>query len=155
MVWFHWLCIFSSLAMRSPKFLWAIWSQSQSCSRSFRTSEVVFTLCVRIIFIAWGNNSHFAMQLLFFLQNDVWGTSAEFEFEFLMTCLYLDLGSASDESCCKGNLPQPIRSTTQIWVVVCHQYRISALVSQMSFHGQTGVASWSVSCFHRLKYSEL
>ena len=53
----------------------------------------------------------------------------------LMTCHYLDLGSASDWSCCMENLIQPIRSTTQIWVVTCHQYGISALVSQTSFGG--------------------
>ena len=32
---------------------------------------------------------------------------------------------------------QPIRSTTQIWVVTRHQYGISALVSQTSFRGKT------------------
>ena len=32
---------------------------------------------------------------------------------------------------------QPIRSTTQIWVVTRHQYGISALVSQTSFGGET------------------
>ena len=35
------------------------------------------------------------------------------------------------------NLLQPIRSTTQVWVVTCHQYGISALVSQTSFHRKT------------------
>ena len=37
---------------------------------------------------------------------------------------------------------QPIRSTTQIWVVTSHQYGTSALVSQTSFRGETsgGVA---------------
>ena len=29
------------------------------------------------------------------------------------------------------------RKTTQIWVVTCHQYGISALVSQPSFSGET------------------
>ena len=55
----------------------------------------------------------------------------------LMMCHYLDLGSASDWSCRVGNLIQPIRSTTQIWVVMCHQYGISVLVSQTSFGGET------------------
>ena len=32
---------------------------------------------------------------------------------------------------------QPIRSTTKIWVVTCHQYGISALVSQASFGRET------------------
>ena len=48
-----------------------------------------------------------------------------------------DLGSASDWSCHVGNLIQPIRSTTQIWIVMRHQYGISALVSQMSFGWET------------------
>ena len=38
-----------------------------------------------------------------------------------MTCHYPDLGSASDWSYRVGNLFQPIRSTTQIWVVTRHQ----------------------------------
>ena len=54
-----------------------------------------------------------------------------------MTCHYPDLGSASDWSCHVGNLIQPIRSTTQIWVVTRHQYGISALVSQTSFRAET------------------
>ena len=48
-----------------------------------------------------------------------------------------DLGSASDWSSRMRNLIQPIRSTTQIWVVTRHQYGISALVSQTSFGGET------------------
>ena len=39
----------------------------------------------------------------------------------LMTCHYPDLGSAFDWSSRVGNLLQPIRSTTQIWVVTRHQ----------------------------------
>ena len=60
----------------------------------------------------------------------------------LVTRHYPDLGSASDWSCCEGNLLQPIRNTTQIWVVTRHQYGISALVSLTSFLGETdgGVA---------------
>ena len=67
--------------------------------------------------------------------NDVWGTSAENS--ILMKRRYQDLGSASDWSCRVGNLIQPIRRTTQIWVVTRHQYGISALVSQTSFGGET------------------
>ena len=48
-----------------------------------------------------------------------------------------DLGSASDWSCRVGNLIQPIRGTTQIWVLTRHQCGISALVSQTSFGGET------------------
>ena len=54
-----------------------------------------------------------------------------------MTRHYPDLGSASDWSCRAGNLIQPIRSTTSIWLVARHQYGISALVSQASFGGET------------------
>ena len=53
----------------------------------------------------------------------------------LMTRHYPGLGSAFDWSSRVGNLIQPIRGTTQIWVVTRHQHRISALVSQMSFGG--------------------
>ena len=35
-------------------------------------------------------------------------------------------GSASDWSCGVANLLQPSRSISQIWVVIRHQYRISA-----------------------------
>ena len=54
-----------------------------------------------------------------------------------MTRYYPDLGSASDWSCRVGSLFQPIRSTTQIWVVTRHQYGISTHVSQRSFGGAT------------------
>ena len=68
----------------------------------------------------------------------------------LMTCHHPELGNASDWSCRAGNLLQPIRSITQIWVVTRHQYGISALVSQTSFRGKPVVASPNVGCFLRL-----
>ena len=52
-------------------------------------------------------------------------------------------GSASDWLNQISHAARPIRSTrTQIWVVTCHPYGISALVSQTSFGGETsgGVA---------------
>ena len=54
-----------------------------------------------------------------------------------MTRHYQDLGSASDWSFRVGNLIQPIRGTTQIWVVTRPQYGISAVVSLTSFGGET------------------
>ena len=67
-----------------------------------------------------------------------WRPRNESRNSILMTRHYPDLGSsASDWSCRVGNLIQPIRSTTQIWVVTRHQYGISALVSQTSFGGET------------------
>ena len=37
----------------------------------------------------------------------------------------------------ENNLLQPIRSSTQIWVVMNHQYVISVPISQTSFHRET------------------
>ena len=63
-----------------------------------------------------------------------WRLRKERRNSILMTRHYPDLGgSASDWSCRVWNLLQPIRSTTQIWVVKRYQYGISALVSQTSF----------------------
>ena len=55
----------------------------------------------------------------------------------LMTGHYPDLGSASAWLNQISHAAWPIRRTTQIWVVTCHQYEISALVSQKSFGGET------------------
>ena len=66
-----------------------------------------------------------------------WRLRNERRNSILMTRHYPDLSNASDWSCRVGNLIQPIRGTTQIWVVTRHQYGISALVSQTSFGGET------------------
>ena len=55
----------------------------------------------------------------------------------VMTHQYPDLGSASDWLKQISHAAQPIRSTTQIWVVIRHQYGFSVLVSETSFHGET------------------
>ena len=49
---------------------------------------------------------------------------------------YPDLGSAFDWLNQISHAVQPIRSTTQTWVVTRHQYGISALVSQTSSGGE-------------------
>ena len=54
-----------------------------------------------------------------------------------MTHNYPDLFRATDWSCRVGNLLQPIRNSTQIWVVT-RQYGISALLTQTSFRWETG-----------------
>ena len=69
-----------------------------------------------------------------------------------MTCHYPDLGGASDWLCRVGNLIQPIRSTTQIWVVTRHQYGISALVSQTSFRGETSGSVAKCRLFSQAKH---
>ena len=64
---------------------------------------------------------------------------------------YPDMGSASDWLCHVGILLQPIRSSTQMFEVTCHQYWISAVVSQTSFCRETGVGKLqNVSFFLRL-----
>ena len=74
--------------------------------------------------LAWENSRHLAT-LLISPPNGVWSTSAE--------------------------IPYWWRGTTQIWVVTRHQYRISALVSQTSFCGETsGGAPRNVGCFLKL-----
>ena len=95
------------------------------------------------VFIAWENRQHLVMPPTVSPQNDVWEMSVEIPCKsVLMTRHYPDLGSASDWSCRLWNLLQPIRNTTQIWVVIRHQYGISVLVSQTSFRRETvgGVA---------------
>ena len=54
-----------------------------------------------------------------------------------MTRHYRDLGNSYDWSCREGDLPQPIRSTSLIWVVTRDMDGISALVPQTSIRGET------------------
>ena len=54
----------------------------------------------------------------------------------LMMCQYSDLGWAN-WLYCERNLLQPIRSTSQIWVVMRHQCGISEVFAQKSFHRKT------------------
>ena len=55
-----------------------------------------------------------------------------------MTRHYPDLGNAFVWLKQISLASRPIRTTTEIWIVMCHQYVISALVSYTSIHGQTG-----------------
>ena len=50
---------------------------------------------------------------------------------------YPDLGSVCDWLKQISHVVQPIRSTTQIWVVTRHQYGLSALFPQTSFRRET------------------
>ena len=51
-------------------------------------------------------------------------------------CHYPDLDSTSDWLKQISLVAQPIKSTTQIWVVTHYQHEISALILQKSFYGQ-------------------
>ena len=70
----------------------------------------------------------------------------------MMKCHYSDQSSASDWSCREGNLLQPIRNTTQIWVVTRHQYGISPLVPGTSFRLKLVAGLRNVACFLRLHF---
>ena len=69
-----------------------------------------------------------------------------------MTAHYPDLGCASDWLNQISHTAQPIRSTTQTWVVTRHQYGLSTLVSQTHLTGKPVVASPNVGCFLRLDF---
>ena len=66
-----------------------------------------------------------------------WRLRNERRNSILMVHHYPDLGSASDWLNQISHAARPIRSTTQIWVVTRHQYGISVLISQTSFHGES------------------
>ena len=72
-----------------------------------------------------------------------------------MTRHHPNLVSAPDLLCHVGNLIQPIRGTTQIWVVTRHWYGISLLVSQTSFGMETSGSVANVGCFFRLSHTYL
>ena len=55
-----------------------------------------------------------------------------------MTFHYPDLTCASDWMKQISRSARPIKRTSQIWLVIRHQYGISALVPQASFRGETG-----------------
>ena len=84
-----------------------------------------------------------------------WRPRNECRNSILMTLHYPELGIASDWSCRVGKKfkIQPIRSTTQIWVVMRHQYGISVLVSQTSFGGETSGSVAKCRLFYQAKRS--
>ena len=57
----------------------------------------------------------------------------------LMACYYLGIWVVLliGRVTTKRNLFHPIRSTTQISVVTCHQYGVSAVITHTSFCGET------------------
>ena len=73
----------------------------------------------------------------------------------LMMCHYPDLASVFYWQCRERKFLQPIKSTTQIWVVKRHQYGISALIPQTSFRGEIRGDVVKVDCFLRLQKTVL
>ena len=84
----------------------------------------------------------FCVALTVSLQNDAWETKSRNS--VLMTRHCQKLGTATDWSCHLWNFLQLIRTSTQIWVVTCHQHGISVLVSETSFHGE--IVSGAAEC---------
>ena len=64
----------------------------------------------------------------------------------LMIRYYSDLGNTSVWLKPIFLVAQSIKSTTQIWVVTCHQHGISTLISQRTFCGETSCCG-IVKCF--------
>ena len=87
--------------------------------------------------IFWENSRHFATPPLVSPRNDVWETSAEIPYWRRVTTQIWVVLLTGWSKFPKPQAVRPIRSTTQYWVVTSHQYGISALVSQMSFRGET------------------
>ena len=113
---------------------------SHRTSYNFLSVWIINCLSKVVLFLgSWlarENSRHLATLSLVSPPNDGWELN-ERRNSILMTRHFPDLGSAFDWSCRVRNLIQPIRSTTLIWVVTCHQYGISALVSQTSFGGES------------------
>ena len=84
--------------------------------------------------VTWESSRHFAKPPLVFPQNDNWEMSGH---SIQMMCYYANMGRASDWLKEISQGPQPFKSTTQIWVVTCHQYGISVQSAQTSFHKET------------------
>ena len=70
----------------------------------------------------------------------------------LMTSHYPDLGSTSDWLKQISRVAEPIRRTTEIWVVKRHQYGISLLVSQTSFREETSGDSAKSRLFSQVMF---
>ena len=98
-----------------------------------------------LAFIAWKNSRHLATLPLVSPPNGVRETSTEIPYwRRVATEIWVVLiGRVA-----LGNLIQPIRSTTQIWVVMCPQYGIIfCAYSRRHLAGKLVVALPNVGCF--------
>ena len=125
------------------QFVESVGGPEQGSLRCFAdgTNQSLVIVCTQATpSLAWENSRYFPTPPLDFPTK--WRLRNERRNSILMTYYYPDLGSASDWSYRVGNLLQPIRSSTWIWVVRRHQHGISMRISQMSFRWETsgGVA---------------
>ena len=91
--------------------------------------QAIFTLFYTYFpaILAWENSWLLAMLLLVSLQNGIWGTTAEIPFWWhIATQIWLVV-----------LIDRPIRSSTQICIVMHHKNGISVLIPQTSFLGET------------------
>ena len=105
--------------------------------RSFSYQSVCRPACMLLFNCyeqAWELSPHFATPQLVSLRNDVWATTAEIlHWRCVTTQIWVVLWLVG----ANFSSSQPIRSTTQIWVVTRHQYGISEVVSRTPFRRET------------------
>ena len=157
-VWQFFETVFCSLATQAAS-LHKLESESSAAGRKLEEAVMrggKWTSMMRIFVVLWGSISlYFIEQRLcdipsgFSLRKKLtfcdtstgfpakWHLRSKPKYSILMMHHYPDLGIASDCLCHVGTFLQPIRSTTKMWEVTCHQYRIYALVSQTSFCSET------------------
>ena len=101
------------------------------------------------ITLAWENSQNLAMLPLVSPPNDVWETSAEIPYWWRLTALiwvvlligWIKFPTRHDQS--------EALLSTQIWIVKCHKYGISTLVSQTSFCRETSGSVAKCQLFSR------
>ena len=98
--------------------------------------------------LALEHRQYFATPPLVFTAK--WRPRNERRNSILMTYHYPDLRGAFDWLNDLSHMARPIRSTTHLWVVIRHQYGISALVPDVICGKKTVVAPRNVSYFLRL-----
>ena len=86
----------------------------------------------------------------FLRKQPTFGKRKEHRNSILMTRHYLDLGSAPDWLNQISHAARLIRSTTQIWIVMCHQYGIS----QASFGGEISGSVAKCQLFSQASYNK-
>ena len=119
-------------------------SEYRLFSNFWRFNEIAVGGCVRYKRWLWSSNwGCTPLRRSWSLRNECRNSTP-------MTRHYQDLGSASDWLKQISLTAQPIRGTSQIWVMIHHQYWISAPVSQTSFGGKPAPASQNVGCLVRL-----
>ena len=117
-------------------------SQSPS-SRGHKAFNRHYLILNPELWISWENSPHLATLPLVSPRNEVWETSAEIPYwSRVITHTWVILVFW---------LVMPRRefpSTSQTWLVTRHQYVISAILPQTSFHreGSGGVAKQSIKC---------